>query len=288
MTAFEPETQRYTAIPMYKGSFTEVGEYTNTISTGKVVSLKYTTEWRWGECIVDITKKEYADIIKSDGVCLTDYNCEFEESTGGWSGGAVIHDEDSYTIEEMREIIKSTCDPNESSDDESDEEEQEPTVVKQDEFGNYNVTIAPPIESETRSDHSAFSEWFDSTIRSFEDIEADDEDVEEIMKKWCEDNNHEWRDDGVYNMNIRVPPAPAPAAGGGVENNEDEGLTLDDCNQCGLDNGGWDLDETYYYIYSGVVLVPEGENIDDYEQGDGSYANKEDPANVFENISIHI
>jgi hypothetical protein len=51
------------------------------------------------------------------------------------------------------------------------------------------------------------------------------------------------------------------------------------------DEGEWGLDETYYYIYSGCVLVPEGENIEDYAQGDGSYANKkEDPVSVFDTI----
>ena len=219
MTAFEPETQRYTAIPMYKNSFTEVGEYTNTISTGKVVSLKYTTDWRYGQCIIELTKKEHDEIIKTESVCLTDYHCEFEESTDGWSSGAIIHNEDTYTLKEIQEIIKSTCDHDESSDDEEEIEPTivEPTVVKRDEHGNYNVTIVPPIE-----------------------------------------------------------------------NDEDDDLTLDDCTQCGLDNGGWDLDETYYYIYGGCVLVPECENIEDYVQDDGSYANKEDPASVFENISIHI
>ena len=232
MTDFQPETQRYTAIPKYNKSFSEVGEYTKLLSTGKVAMLKFTTEWRWGQCVVEITKKEYAEIIKSDSVCLTDYHCEFEESTDGWSDGAMVPNEESYTIEEMREIIKSSYDPGESSDDESDEEEQEPTictddcacdkhskknptVVERDEHGNYNVTVAPPIEN-------------------------------------------------------------------------DEELTLDDCTTDGLSKGGWDLDETYYYIYEGVVLVPEGEDIDDYEEDDGSYANKEDPVSVLETINIHI
>ena len=49
------------------------------------------------------------------------------------------------------------------------------------------------------------------------------------------------------------------------------------------DEGEWSLDETYYYIYTGCVLVPEGENVEDYAQGDGSYANKKkDPVSVFD------
>ena len=41
------------------------------------------------------------------------------------------------------------------------------------------------------------------------------------------------------------------------------------------EEGGWNLDETYYYIYDGCVLIPEGEDIDDYLQKDGTYANLE-------------
>ena len=248
-------------------------------------------------------------------------------------------------------------------DEEEEEEEIEPTictddcacdkhpisnVVKKDEHGNYNVIIVPVIESATCSDHTAFSEWFNSNIRRFEYIEAAGEDVEEVMRIWCEANNHEWRDDGVYNMNIHVP-AHAPAARSGVENDDEspDAFECDDCNVKGMncfenlgmskdeataymelgqpdrcekcfdiwkntdgakeylqtiddddastvslggcdtdfmeDEGEWGLDETYYYIYSGCVLVPEGENIEDYAQGDGSYANKkEDPVSVFD------
>ena len=257
-------------------------------------------------------------------------------------------------------LCGNACD---ESDEEEEEEEIEPTictndcacdkhptsnVVKKDEHGNYNVIIVPVIESATCSDHTAFSEWFNSNIRRFEYIEAVGEDVEEVMRIWCEANNHEWRDDGVYNMNIHVP-AHAPAAGSGVENDDEspDAFECDDCNVKGMncfenlgmskdevtaymdlgqpdrcekcfdiwkntddakeylqtiddddastvslggcdtdfmeDEGEWGLDETYYYIYSGCVLVPEGENIEDYAQGDGSYANKkEDPVSVFD------
>jgi hypothetical protein len=531
----QPETQRYIAIPKYKGCFEEVGHYTKQLSTGKIATLKYTTGWRWGECIVEITEKERRDIIQSNEVCLSNYDLEFSESTDGCGADYELDNKDNYTKKEMREIVESMApgeeeeeeeeeeaseavededeeelsmeeiekelreqqidrisngqgptisydlwlshltseqrevekekqiqfdeqqrkyaktdlvrlcvnmdcdqyppdwdfeggdteetyqegqwkkcnkcdgyynddgvgdilfvqeDPNNqeaecdlcgktedivqmkgtgqylcgNACDESDEEEEEeeieptictddcscdkhtkPTVVKKDEHGNYNVIIVPVIESATCSDHTAFSEWFNSNIRRFEYIEAAGEDVEEVMRIWCEANNHEWRDDGVYNMNIHVP-AHAPAARSGVENDDEspDAFECDDCNVKGMncfenlgmskdeataymelgqpdrcekcfdiwkntddateylqtiddeastvslggcdtdfmeDEGEWGLDETYYYIYSGCVLVPEGENIEDYAQGDGSYANKkEDPVSVFDTI----
>jgi hypothetical protein len=532
----QPETQRYIAIPKYKGCFEEVGHYTKQLSTGKIATLKYTTGWRWGECIVEITEKERRDIIQSNEVCLSNYDLEFSESTDGCGADYELDNKDNYTKKEMREIVESMApgeeeeeeeeeeaseavededeeelsmeeiekelreqqidrisngqgptisydlwlshltseqrevekekqiqfdeqqrkyaktdlvrlcvnmdcdqyppdwdfeggdteetyqegqwkkckkcdgyynddglgdilfvqeDPNNqeaecdlcgktedivqmkgtgqylcgNACDESDEEEEEeeieptictddcscdkhtkPTVVKKDEHGNYNVIIVPVIESATCSDHTAFSEWFNSNIRRFEYIEAAGEDVEEVMRIWCEANNHEWRDDGVYNMNIHVP-AHAPAARSGVENDDEspDAFECDDCNVKGMncfenlgmskdeataymdlgqpdrcekcfdiwkntddakeylqtiddddastvslggcdtdfmeDEGEWGLDETYYYIYSGCVLVPEGENIEDYAQGDGSYANKKkDPVSVFNSV----
>jgi hypothetical protein len=149
----------------------------------------------------------------------------------------MVHVEDTYTIEEMREIIKSACDTGESSDDESDEEENDPTictddcacdkhskktptVVKRDEHGNYNVIIVPVIEND----------------------DACDDDASTVSLGGCDTDFME-------------------------------------------DEGEWGLDETYYYIYTGCVLVPEGEDIEDYAQGDGSYANKEeDPVSVFDTI----
>ena len=51
-----------------------------------------------------------------------------------------------------------------------------------------------------KNDTEAFVEWFDKNVQnlSCEDEEAD----VAMMKEWCKNNNHEWRDDGVYNMNV--------------------------------------------------------------------------------------
>ena len=264
------------------------------------------------------------------------------KGTGQYLCGNACDESDEEEEEEEEEIEPTIC-----TDDCACDKHPISNVVKKDEHGNYNVIIVPVIESATCSDHTAFSEWFNSNIRRFEYIEAVGEDVEEVMRIWCEANNHEWRDDGVYNMNIHVP-AHAPAAGSGVENDDEspDAFECDDCNVkgmncfenlgmskdeataymdlgqpdrcekcfniwkntddakeylqtidddastvslCGCDTdfmedyGEWCLDETYYYIYTGCVLVPEGEDIEDYAQGDGSYANKkEDPVSVFD------
>jgi len=198
----DPETEQttYTIVPKFNKSFVEIGHYSGKIlSTGKIPTIKYTTEWRWGECVVHLTKEEKNSILLLDYICLNDYDCEFSESSDGWCAGAELEDENSYTEDEMREIVESACEPNE-----------------------------------------------------------DEDEIQEIVESACEPN-------------------------------EDEKLTLDDCTQDGLENGGWDLDETYYYIDGGCVLVPEGKDIEDYAQDDGSYANKEEPVvSVFDTLSLQV
>ena len=55
----------------------------------------------------------------------------------------------------------------------------------------------------------AFGEWFDENIKSLEECEAEGVDIECEMKKWCENNNHDYNDYddtrriGVYNKNVK-------------------------------------------------------------------------------------
>jgi hypothetical protein len=50
--------------------------------------------------------------------------------------------------------------------------------------------------------HEAFAEWFNGEVRSLDDVEGAGENFDTVMEEWCRNNNHEIRDDGVYNMNI--------------------------------------------------------------------------------------
>jgi len=132
----EIETKRYIAIPKYKNSFLEVGEYTKSLSTGKEATIQYTTAWRWGECIIEITKEQRKSIIHMDDVSLEDYGCEFIESHDGWFDGVKLENKDDYTKEEMREIVNSMNPGDESDsdddDDDDDAEDNGPTVCTDD------------------------------------------------------------------------------------------------------------------------------------------------------------
>ena len=57
---------------------------------------------------------------------------------------------------------------------------------------------------ERRNSFEAFNEWFNKEVRSLEDIEKNDEDFNEVVREWCNNNNHEIREDGIYNMNIKI------------------------------------------------------------------------------------
>ena len=197
----EEITKRYIAIPKYKNSFSEDGEYTKDLDSGKRATIVCTTDWRWGECVIEITEEERKEILKSDEVRLSDYVCEFNESTDGCRGEIKLKDAESFTKEEKQEIMESLRN---HGDDEEDEDED----ISDDEE-------KPDAEPK---------------------VKREDFNVDELLQH-VEDCDTEYMED----------------------------------------EGGWSLDETYYFICGGCVLVPDGEDIEDYAQGDGSYANKEEP-----------
>jgi hypothetical protein len=71
------------------------------------------------------------------------------------------------------------------------------------------ATVAAEDEDERLdpryNSHEAFAEWFDGEVRSLDDVEGAGENFDTVMEEWCRNNNHEIRDDGVYNMNIPTP-----------------------------------------------------------------------------------
>ena len=270
-TESEVEEKRYIAIPKYKNCFYEVGHYYKILSTGKCATLKCTTDWRWGECIIEITKKERKDILQSQDVCLTDYSCEFSESTTGWAGDCELEYKNSFTKKEMKEIIGSIK-PGE----ESDEDDTEKVLYncdlccKDTNFENYYVFK----RGRKQELYSCIKCWEERKTQLVEDTwtwthhtfpgpafftqtkEEEEDNGPTICTKDCACNIHS------------------------KSNNENDDASTISINEYDIEfmeeYGDWSLDETYYYIHSGVVLVPEDEDIEDYAQDDGTYANKEE------------
>ena len=52
------------------------------------------------------------------------------------------------------------------------------------------------------SSHEAFNEWLTDELDLYDLLNEWDEFIE-IKEKWCIENNHEIKEDGVYNMNIK-------------------------------------------------------------------------------------
>ena len=63
--------------------------------------------------------------------------------------------------------------------------------------GTYMGLNDPRYQSRT-----AFYQWFHKYVRSINSITDNGKDLTDVAKEWCENNDHEWREDGVYNMNI--------------------------------------------------------------------------------------
>lgn len=326
----QEETQRYIAIPKYKNCFYEVGHYTKHLSTDKYATLKCTTDWRWGECIIEITEKERKDILQSQDVCLTDYCCEFSESTTGYSGDCELEDKDSFTKKEMKEIIGSIK-PGEESDEEEDTEKVAncDLCCKDKSFENYYVfkrgrkqelysCVKCWENRETQLVNESSWTWTHHTFPgpAFFIIDKDGDEKNKCDQcnieldryrdgstgTYIRCNNCYWENQqGKDSVNIIKPDYREKHSKNEDEqedngptvcsedcacnihsksNNEDDDTTTISINEYDTEfmeeYGDWNLDETYYYIHSGVVLVPEDEDIEDYAQDDGTYANKEE------------
>ena len=50
--------------------------------------------------------------------------------------------------------------------------------------------------------HEAFAIWFNENIESIDDVEKRGKHFLDVIHTWCNKNNHEYRVDGIYNMNI--------------------------------------------------------------------------------------
>jgi len=63
--------------------------------------------------------------------------------------------------------------------------------------GTYMGLNDPRYKSRTE-----FYLWFDKYVKSIATITDEEKKLDVIAKEWCETNDREWREDGVYNMNI--------------------------------------------------------------------------------------
>lgn len=88
--------------------------FTNTLSTGKLVTIMVTTVFRWGCFEIELTNKEKEEISLLDEVELNNYDSELIEMDDGCSMDLFITNEDEMTEDEIKEISETTEDLNDS------------------------------------------------------------------------------------------------------------------------------------------------------------------------------
>jgi len=59
-------------------------------------------------------------MLETEGICLTEYQHEFRESTDSCDVYVDLQDEHDYTEDEVKEILESACEPIEVDDDDED------------------------------------------------------------------------------------------------------------------------------------------------------------------------
>ena len=104
----EQEEQRktYTISPTYKKSSVEEQLWTNTLKSGKSVSVIVYNVYRWSTFNIELTDVERDQILNDlDTVKISDYDYEMIDMTdGGCDFGNDICNESSFTSEEIDEI----------------------------------------------------------------------------------------------------------------------------------------------------------------------------------------
>ena len=106
----------YIISPECKKSFIETAHYAKVISTQKLVTILYTTVWRNGSATVWLNPVEKIDMLETEGICLTEYQHEFRESTDSCDVYVDLQDEHDYTEDEVNEILESACEPIDDAD----------------------------------------------------------------------------------------------------------------------------------------------------------------------------
>jgi hypothetical protein len=88
--------------------------FTNTLTTGKLVTITVTTVFRWGCFEIELTNKEKEEISLLDEIELNNYDSELIEMDDGCSMDLFITNEDEMTKDEIKEISETTEDLNDS------------------------------------------------------------------------------------------------------------------------------------------------------------------------------
>lgn len=100
----EEERHVYKITPEYKKAIYQEEHWVNQLKNGKRVILHATTFFRWGTFEINLTEQEMKEILEKDHIILNDYESSLEEMWDGCDFYVEIHNEKSYSPEEIKEI----------------------------------------------------------------------------------------------------------------------------------------------------------------------------------------
>lgn len=109
MQFIDTTRREYKIYPKYKNSFTEIAHYSKELSTNKTATVLYTTVWRNGHAKILLNDDEKDEIMQKQHICITEYAGEFCDANDGCDTYAELKDADTFTTDEMNEIMCSVC-----------------------------------------------------------------------------------------------------------------------------------------------------------------------------------
>lgn len=117
------EIKTYNISPLNKNSVYTIENWTNILQSGKIVTVLYTQQWRYGSFTIDLTENEKQKLIDIEHIILNDHGASVEELVSGWDYEHEIKNKDSYTDIELKEIYRLMyCDKENTEEYNSDEE----------------------------------------------------------------------------------------------------------------------------------------------------------------------
>ena len=100
----ETQSKIYKISANYKKSTYQEERWVNKLKNDRLVTLCVTTFFRWGTFEISLTEKEKEDILKMENIVLNNYECSMEEMWDGCDRYIEIHNETSFSTEEIKEI----------------------------------------------------------------------------------------------------------------------------------------------------------------------------------------
>jgi hypothetical protein len=100
------EVECYNIYPENKDCIYTTEHWSNSLSSGKQVTVLYVQQWRDGTFTVELDEKDKEELLAKEDIVLNDIGASVEDISSGWFYETKIQNEDNYSDEEKKEIHK--------------------------------------------------------------------------------------------------------------------------------------------------------------------------------------